>query len=284
MKSTETKQVAFTLIELLVVIAIIAILAALLLPALSQAKSRAKTTACLNNLRQLGLCWQLYPVDNNDALVPNNSANALPPIPPILKGASWALADPTSTNVQEGLLFDYNRHLGIYLCPSDRSTLADDASGNLPRTPDGSFDPVPGANGGMGLPRSRSYNMSLSVNGYPNFSDFIRTNVPMFSKLTSIKAPNTDRCLVFVDEDEFTLIDSQFGMPTDFFPGNPATPDYWWDQPANRHNQGGNLSFADGHVEHWKWKVAIDFVTWARPYKPEERADWLRLKACIKQE
>jgi prepilin-type N-terminal cleavage/methylation domain-containing protein/prepilin-type processing-associated H-X9-DG protein len=62
MMATLPKRFAsgFTLIELLVVIAIIAILAAMLLPALAKAKQKAKQTACINNMREIGIALTLY--------------------------------------------------------------------------------------------------------------------------------------------------------------------------------------------------------------------------------
>jgi len=64
------RRKSFTLIELLVVIAIIAILASLLMPSLQKAREMAKSSVCISNLKQLGICFANYSAENNDFIPP----------------------------------------------------------------------------------------------------------------------------------------------------------------------------------------------------------------------
>jgi prepilin-type N-terminal cleavage/methylation domain-containing protein/prepilin-type processing-associated H-X9-DG protein len=247
---------AFTLIELLVVIAVIAILAGLLLPTLSKGKARAQTVDCIDHLRQLQLCWHMYAHDNESTLVPNNfvyfvtmGSTNQPSVgdDKISWCRSLAPFDPNPINETNSMLYDYNRNPAIYHCPADTSTVASQP----------------------GLPRNRSFNMSNSIN---------MEDADHFTKESEIHSPST--LFVFIDTDADEITDPTFGV----IPLGDYFQNYWLDIPADRHNtRGANLTFADGHVETWKWKERKNGrIAGSACLDQDDIDDLRRLQQCIK--
>jgi prepilin-type N-terminal cleavage/methylation domain-containing protein/prepilin-type processing-associated H-X9-DG protein len=213
----------FTLIELLVVIAIIAILASLLLPALAKAKSKGQQIACMNNYRQLQICWHMYADDYNGALPPNATSSGGGRADFNASRDTWitgnAWTDPDDANIRKGVLFSYNRSVKIYRCPSDRSTVRDQGK----------------------IPRSRSVSMNSYMNDVPIRSD--KTCWHLYSQIVN---PPPTKAIVFIDEHQNSIDNARFfiSMPGDWL---------WVDFPATRHNNAGVFTFADGHAELWRW-------------------------------
>jgi prepilin-type N-terminal cleavage/methylation domain-containing protein len=102
----------FTLIELLIVIAIIAILASLLLPALKRARSMAKMTSCINNLKQLGASTQVYSGDYDGYVMYAGD---------LMAGYNYMRGFYTYFAPED---CDPLKHLPVFNCPENRETPA----------------------------------------------------------------------------------------------------------------------------------------------------------------
>ncbi len=251
---------AFTLVELLVVVAIIAILAGLLFPVLAKVKARAQSIACLNDLKQLQLCWTLYAHDNNDRLAPNDFVYT-PALDPLSNGVSWCpgltIYDTTTTNLERGLLFPYNRCTAIYHCPSDRSTVQKSTGEKLP------------------LLRTRSYNMNgtLGCRSTPW--------IPVFFNFNEFVLPPPAKVFVMIEVHEDEIFDAHFGIASREI---PFFRDHWGDLPADRHQCGANVSYADGHVEYSRWAWPKKAISWGQPVANElELRDLRRLQEGVRQ-
>ena len=241
-----SNRAGFTLIELLVVIAIIALLLAILIPVGGRARELAQRAVCRSNLRQLSLAWVQYADDNDGKLVggtvyDNASDLSEPP---------WVSNDfrfPESrsellTSFYKGALWPYLLNIDIYHCPRGRSghflTYAIVCAANGTDLSSGWYMD------------SRSYLQFIRDSMIPNK---VGMTVLRLIRMSDIVIPGASQRAVFIDAGQ-----AQYGFAIPYF------EPYWGgphrNHPPTYHAGGMPISFADAHVEYWKWsRETINF-------------------------
>lgn len=232
---------AFTLIELLVVIAIIGLLAAILFPVFSSARESARTTACLNNIKQLGVAITLYTQDNDEHL-PFFAAVYDPANPTTSPYSATPYTNRWWLNISA-----YAKSRQIFSCPSNRNSAAADRV---------------------------TYNWNQWYNGN-NLSVFQRpANIIVVSDRWETNYCNWDS-----DSKVCTVHGAKAGGP--YGPGSTSGgPVYYtsgaaeqWSSRIVHRKIGENYLFADGHAKFYNYtaiQVSPEAFKQQSPYCPDE--------------
>jgi len=234
---------AFTLLELLVVIAVIGILAGVLLPSLARAKGRAQRLDCLSRMKQWSVAFRTY-ADDHDGWIPRECYEPLGEV--TINNWSQVKGRPQADGTSDSQDVWYNAlppELGqpstiAFAAPSDRPGFLD--RGHLIHCPAARFP-------SHALRPTYQFPLfSLAMN-----SQLIQAGPTI--RFSAIEQRDPARTVLFLDN----LLDGEAKVHPAQESTHLGQPGAYANRFAPRHDRGGNLAFADGHVA---WMPGRDVV------------------------